>query len=577
MTVTVPYEPLRPGPRGRRVEVIDFDGSNGCYYEPVDLDSRDVLLGRGLSPSEADPRFHQQMVYAVASKAIENFSAALGRQMEWTRRRRGSTRARPRPLRIFPHAMQEANAYYDARQHALLFGYFAASASDSGSNIPGQTIYSCLSHDIVAHETAHALVHDIRRFFMEPTGPDTLAFHEAFADVVALFQHFSFTEAVLDHVMRTGGVLYDELAPPIARRRAWGREQPEMGTRPQTLAEEAQRNTLVGLAQQFGEAMGLRAALRSALGTHPDPAELERRFEPHERGAILVAAVFDAFFTVYAYRMADLLRIAGTGTQPAPGELSLDLANRLTAEATKTAGHFLNMCIRALDYCPPVDITFGDFLRALITADTELVPDDDRGYRDILIEAFRRRGIRPADVTSYADSSLRWQPLETPSGKRLYCRGLQFTLLGPSTPGVAGENARILSEFAEGHAAALGLRRRGKGQKGIQPWTFHPVHRVGPDGQLRFEIVAELVQQDLVALTARGRQPRRLYRGGVTLVIDARDGEVRYAIYKRLDSKNRLERYREFWDRWRATLTETYSNPDAEGGEADFALIHRGY
>lgn len=578
MTVTVPYEPLRPGPRGRRLEVIDFDGSNGCYYEPVDLDSRDVLLGRGLPPSEADPRFHQQMVYAVASKAIENFSAALGRPMEWTRRRRGSTRARPRPLRIFPHAMQEANAYYDAQRHALLFGYFAASASDVGSNLPGQTIYSCLSHDIVAHETVHALVHDIRRFFMEPTGPDTLAFHEAFADIVALFQHFSFTEAVRDHVMRTGGVLYDEaLAPTVLRRRLAAREQPEIGARASTLAEEAQRNTLVGLAQQFGEAMGLRAALRSALGTAPDPAELEKRFEPHERGAILVAAVFDAFFSVYAQRMADLLRIAGTGTQPGPGELSVDLANRLTAEATKTAGHFLNMCIRALDYCPPVDITFGDFLRALITADSELVPDDDRGYRDILIEAFRRRGIRPADVTSYADTSLRWQPLETPSGKSLFCRGLQFTLTGRTSRKVTGENARALSEFAERHAGALGLRRRGRGQKGIQPWTFHPVHRVGPDGQLRFEIVAELVQQQKVALTAGGRKKQRVYRGGVTLVIDATDGAVRYAIYKRLDSRGRLARYREFWDRWRATLTETYSDPDAQGGEADFALIHRGY
>ena len=218
--------------------------------------------------------------------------------------------------------------------------------------------------------------------------------------------------------------------------------------------------------------------------------------------------VLDAFFAVYATRMADLLRIAGTGTQPAPGELSLDLANRLTAEASKTAGHFLNMCIRALDYCPPVDITFGDFLRALITADSELVPDDDRGYRDILIEAFRRRGIRPGDVTSYADTSLRWQPLETPSGKRLFCRGLQFSMLGLDGPEVAGANAHLLAEFAERHAAALGLRRRGNGQKGIQPWTFHPVHRVGPDGQLRFEIVAELVQQERVTL-ARGRaQPR---------------------------------------------------------------------
>ena len=53
------------------------------------------------------------------------------------------------------------------------------------------------------------------------------------------------------------------------------------------------------------------------------------------------------------------------------------------------------MCIRALDYCPPVDITFGEYLRALITADTDLVPNDKLGYRIAFIEAFRNRGIYP--------------------------------------------------------------------------------------------------------------------------------------------------------------------------------------
>ena len=58
-----------------------------------------------------------------------------------------------------------------------------------------------------------------------------------------------------------------------------------------------------------------------------------------------------------------------------------DLVNRLAEAATKTALHFLNICIRALDYCPPVDILFGDFLRAMITADRNLFPDDEYGYQ----------------------------------------------------------------------------------------------------------------------------------------------------------------------------------------------------
>jgi hypothetical protein len=232
--------------------------------------------------------------------------------------------------------------------------------------------------------------------------------------------------------------------------------------------------------------MGLRASLRSALGTPPDPADLQLRTEPHERGAILVAAVFDAFFTVYAQRMSDLLRIARVGS--AQGELTVDLANRLTGEATKTARQFLNMCVRSLDYCPPVDITFGDFLRALITADYDIVADDDLGYRDILVESFRRRGIRPDDVTSYSESSLRWQP---PEGGDLVCDGLSFDVIGRTDPAVLSRNARRLHAFADQHRAILNLKAAGpRGALPIFVHSFHPASRIGPDGQLRYQIVA---------------------------------------------------------------------------------------
>src|SRR3712207_1051389 len=69
---------LEPGPRGSRVEVVDYDGANKCYYAPVDLNDPAILMRGGLEPNESDPRFHQQMVYAVAMKVLENFEQALG-------------------------------------------------------------------------------------------------------------------------------------------------------------------------------------------------------------------------------------------------------------------------------------------------------------------------------------------------------------------------------------------------------------------------------------------------------------------------------------------------------------------
>ena len=104
------------------------------------------------------------------------------------------------------------------------------------------------------------------------------------------------------------------------------------------------------------------------------------------------------------------MRIASGGTGRLPeGNLHPDLVNRLAAEANKTAAHILRMAIRALDYCPPVDITFGEYLRALVTGDWDLVPDDERNYRVAVIEAFRRRGIYPRDVRTLAADALRWQ------------------------------------------------------------------------------------------------------------------------------------------------------------------------
>src|SRR5581483_11544018 len=184
LTLNVPYEKLRPGPIGHYLAVVDYDASNNRQYRPVDLDHPEILVQGGLEPSESDPRFHQQMVYAVASETIQRFKVALGRDIRWgfrATRRRDPLAGK---LRIFPHAMQEANAYYDRELRALVFGYFEASRTDPGVNLPGQTVFTCLSHDIIAHETTHALVDGQRRFFLQPSGPDTPAFHEAFADIV---------------------------------------------------------------------------------------------------------------------------------------------------------------------------------------------------------------------------------------------------------------------------------------------------------------------------------------------------------------------------------------------------------
>jgi hypothetical protein len=136
---------------------------------------------------------------------------------------------------------------------------------------------------------------------------------------------------------------------------------------------------------------------------------------------VLVGAVFDAFISIYKARTADLFRIytGGTGVLQR-GAIHPDLVGRLAREAAKSASHVLTMCIRSLDYLPPVDVTFFEYLRALITADFDFVADDRYNYRTAFVEAFRRRGIFPIDIDApTTDTSrtlsvdtLRWQGLD---------------------------------------------------------------------------------------------------------------------------------------------------------------------
>src|SRR4051812_32975430 len=85
--------------------------------------------------------------------------------------------------------------------------YFNAGDNDPSENAPGTLVFGALSHDIVAHETTHALLDGLHRRYTEATNPDVLAFHEGFADIVALFQHFTLPEALKTQIARTRGDL----------------------------------------------------------------------------------------------------------------------------------------------------------------------------------------------------------------------------------------------------------------------------------------------------------------------------------------------------------------------------------
>ncbi len=505
----IPYEKLEPGPSGRLVQVIDYDAVRDCFYEPVDLDAADVLLNQGLDLSEADPRFHQQMVYAVIMRVLEAFERGLGRPFRWRRNER---------LRVFPHAFEGQNAFFEEDLFALVFGYFEADAEDPGPNLPSQIVFTCLSHDIVAHETTHAVVKRLRPHYSNPTNRDVLAFHEGFSDVVAILQHFTYPAVVADHLGRARTDLH-------------------------------QTESLLSLAGQFGFASGTGRALRTAL-SRPDKTAYESTEEEHDLGSLFVAAIIDGFMRTYNEEIADLVRIATAGSGVLqPGALHPDLVARVARTAARTAERVFNICIGAFDYLPPVDVTFGDYLRALVTADFDVFPEDEVHLRANLIEGFRARGIYPRGVVSLTDRSLRIEPVDPADfkpipqvQKRLVERTLDYksmrmaqTTSGPAAAAPvetdterseSAEWARQLHAWASKHRGPLGLDPDAL----IQVDGFFTRQRVNSDGHVGSEASVRFVQRrpDL-ADDLGGVIPM----GGVTVVADG-EGEVRYVVGKPL-------------------------------------------
>lgn len=591
ITYKVPWEVLEPGPIGEYVEVVDFDPPSACFYVPVDLDHPSVLAQNGLPPSEGNPQFHQQMVYAVTMTTIDRFERALGRKAFWTDRYQKSERLEAEDqyvqrLRIYPHALRTPNAYYSRNKGSLLFGYFPATEDRNSGQYPGGMVFTCLSHDVIAHETTHALLDGFHEYFMEATNPDVLAFHEAFADMVALFQHFTFPDVLAHQIAKTRGDLSSE-------------------------------NLLAQLAAQFGHARGTHGALRDAIGQYdpvqnkwvkhvPDPTALDHTLQVHARGAILVAAVFDAFLSMYQSRTRDLLRLASGGTGVLPqGELHPDLVNRLAQEAAKTASHVLNMCIRALDYCPPVDLTFGEYLRALITADIDLMPEDRHGYRVAFIEAFRRRGIYPRNVRTLSEDSLRWaKPGEDPvmepgQMKDRFARFIQHIRLRHQVDKLRylkdrqgiwqktreirkelyyairdyDEKAEIIQRLTglalADYQVPEGVRVHRNGAPVFSVQAFREARRLREDGRVLNQVFITILQKERMEHDGQ----MHTIRCGSTLVLDLDEMEVTYVIGKGLHDRPRLERTIRFKEDMAesASLGATYFG---EGNEP-FAALHR--
>jgi hypothetical protein len=278
-------------------------------------------------------------------------------------------------------------------------------------------------------------------------------------------------------------------------------------------------------------------------GSKPKPYA-EAGQEPHALGSVLVSAVFEAFAVVFQRKTRAYRRLAGASSE---GSIRAELADILASEASKLASQFLSICIRAIDYCPPIDLHLGEYLRALITADYDLVPDDPVGYREAFIDAFARRGIFPEGVLNLSEDALLWSP---PTIKLQPIQALHFSELRfAGDPGRAADTDELRRQ-----AEAVGAYVM---QPGIAPLfgcampddpalegdrvepalvcSVRSLRRIGPNKEINFELVAEIVQRRWIAGPAGKRFE---FYGGSTVIIGP-DGQIRYLISKSITNAQR--------------------------------------
>ncbi|WP_108502363.1 hypothetical protein [Paracoccus indicus] len=508
--MAVPYEPLAPGPQGRLFTVDATDCVSGVSRSRPDLDRPgpdDFTFDQGCDET------HCRNVYFTAMATYEAFRSALGRPVAWAFWRQDH---HP-PLRLMPFGQNALNACYDRDAGAVSFGYSPA-GPDSDHADRRLLRFTALSSDVTAHEVTHALIDGLRPDYDMPVNPDVFAFHEAMADIVALLSRFA-RPSYLSHLLAGSGMDFLRGASLVSL-------APELGR----LVRRSGLRTLDIAWTEAGE------------GSEGLPRYDEAPDAPHDRGGLLSSAIFEAFLHALDRRIGPLMALAA----PSGSAVGRYLQDQVQRIAVRTAGHFLSICIRALDYCPPAAILFADYLRALITADRLLAPQDDCGYREELIQAFRRRGIYPQGIDVPSESALAWGPPEVPVHP---IPGLALSQLryhvSPAFPLSASEIRRQASALALAIdddprlAHQLGLRAAVKGAEGLsapQVTSIRPTLRVGPGGFVDFSIIAEITQTCDIA-TGQGVMR---HKGGATLILDA-TGTPTMIVSQRIDNPYRQE------------------------------------
>lgn len=354
------------GPVTKRLAILDFSPENGelvkgaTFHPPplgrvrgwyTDEDGNDVYYTK--KDELEKPAFLQVATFATALKTMYLFEGTgerkidtLGRNLTW---------AFDNPqLFIIPRAGQRANAFYSRDSNSLQFFYFPSPLD------PTRDIFTCLSRDIVAHETGHAIIDGIAPDLVDACTPQSLAIHEAIADLTALLMAFQSHNLRKTVLKRTEGSI----------------KQP---------------TEFCSIGEEFGfELWSNRKGLRNLFNDkslNPEDGEyFVRGQDPHLLSEVLSGALYRVMIKIHENLIEELKDTPKYSKFDDPPFSASGEALRVGAR------RFKRMIFRALDFLPPGEVSFADYGRAIIAVDLVAYPDDDK-MRNWVIEQFVRRKI----------------------------------------------------------------------------------------------------------------------------------------------------------------------------------------
>ncbi len=320
------------GPACRRFAIVDFDPATGAPAPPP----------ARFTPFRSNPRSGRYEAdgdaTSAANIAVNAFGTvlltvrmfegpdALGRRVEWAF---GSEQ-----LLVVPRAGEWANAFYDRGTRSLQFFSFAGRS--------GVRVHTALSRDIVAHECGHALLDAVVPSLYDSSTPQSIAIHEAVADLIAVIMALDSRRLREEVLARSENSL-------------------------------AGANAFNAIAEEFGMARpGADGLARRALRDLRNDETLTTLAgaRPHILSTLLSAIFYDTLSFIFATRFEAEQMPDDRGVALSPAAA----ANRALGTAQII---FRRLLLRGIDYLPPGELSFADVGRATLAADRATRPDAD--------------------------------------------------------------------------------------------------------------------------------------------------------------------------------------------------------